>query len=368
LYFIKNNGNQTLGENFTLSPFTGSYNLYGLVDMNSDGWNDLFYQNYSESHWGFMKNNSDLTITDKIIYYGQSSRPYIGDLNSDNLPDIVTSFPDPITDTKIYINNGGFYFSTYTILDIIISNPIIMESNNSIPEDLVLLETPSSNVYFYENLGDANFEFQGNNPLVNSSAIVINDNNDYNVDGYCDICYSQCPLTGCNDSIYISINSHEWSFEVGHSYYIGMLNWFRLKSADLNGDDFPDLFMTGYNSNNKIKILWNNGDGTYSNLNPVSIGEKNKDEKVMIEISPNPFSSWTLLEFSLNETSFISIKIFNLLGIEIKSLLTNQKKSKGKYEIIWDGYDNEGNSCNIGTYILLLEVNEWRFSEKIILQ
>jgi len=366
LYFYKGNSDRTLGEGIAVMLFSGTFTLYGLTDMNNDGWNDLFYQHHSAGYWGFMKNNGNLTFTDKIIYSDNSSRPYIGDLNSDNLPDLLVSFPDPISDTKVYINNGNFDFSTFEILDLIVSNPIIMELNDSIPEDLALIETPSPNVYFYKNTGNATFQFQGNNPLINASAVVVNDYNDYNMDGHCDICYCQCYLTGCNDSIYVSLNTQDWSFGLGRSYYIGVLHWFRMQSSDLNGDGYTDFYMTGYNSNNKVKILWNNGDGTFSYLNPVLIDDVNLEEKVIFEISPNPFSSYTNINFSCDQTSKVTLKIIDILGIEKISLIKNQNILKGNYQYEWNGVDYSGKYCNPGIYIIILEMNGNRYTHKII--
>jgi hypothetical protein len=365
LYFYKGNLDRTLGSGIPIVIFSGQFTLYDLIDMDEDGWNDIFYQDYN-SKWGFLKNNGNLTFEDKVIYIGHSSRPYIGDLNSDNLPDLVVSFPDPISDTKVYINNGNFNFSTFEVLDMIISDPIIMELNDSIPQDLALMETPAPDIYFYKNTGNAIFEFQGDNPLLNSHAVVINDYNDYDQDGYSDLCYSQCYITGCNDSVYVSLNTHEWSFGSAQAYYIGTLNWFRMKSADLNGDGYPDFFMTGYNSNNKIKILWNNGDGSFSYLNPVGIKDEELKEYLTFEINPNPFTSFSKIKFNCTKKSFVSLKIVDMLGLEKICLLNNQKKSAGDYVTSWDGRDASGNKCEPGAYIMILEINGNQYSKKII--
>jgi hypothetical protein len=336
LYFYKGNLDRTLGSGIPIVIFSGQFTLYNLIDMDEDGWNDIFYQDYN-SKWGFLKNNGNLTFTDKIIYSNHSSRPYIGDLNSDNLPDIVVSFPDPISDTKVYINNGNFIFSTFEVLDMIISDPIIMELNDSIPQDLALIETPAPDIYFYKNAGNAIFEFQGDNPLINSHAVVVNDYNDFNKDGYSDLCYSQCYITGCNDSIYVALNTHDWAFGSAQAYFIGTLNWFRMKSADLNGDGYPDFFMTGYNSNNKIKILWNNGDGTFSYENPVKIKENiNLTKKYRLGISPNPTNGTFAIDYTLNKKSLVSLSILSSSG-QILAEITKGLMEKGEYhEMISD--------------------------------
>jgi hypothetical protein len=367
MYYYKNNGDRTLGSGDSLMAFSGTFNLYGLIDMNDDGLNDLFYQIYgANSQWGFMQNNGNLTFTERIIYSGNSSKPSLGYLNFDNAPDILVSFPDPISKTKTYINNGNFNFSTSTVIDLVISDPIIIECNDSMPGDLALFETPTQNVYLFKNIGDTNYQFMGNNPLINVQAILLNDYNDYNQDGFGDVCCSQCYLTGCNDSIYVSNNTQGWSFEKGHPYYIGALNWFRMKSIDLNGDSYPDFYMTGYDSNNKIKILWNNGDGTFSYLNPVGIYESGFERKQLIRISPNPFGKTTKILFECSAISNVSLKIIDMRGVDIKNLITGQTKLKGTHQSIWDGTDNSGKKCNPGVYIISLKLNGRQYSQRVI--
>jgi hypothetical protein len=366
LNFIKNNGDRILEDESVVLINDINFPMNRIIDMNNDGWNDLFYQTNAYSQMGIMQNNGDLTLTDQVIYSGFSSTPSIGNLNTDNLPDIVVSFPDTVSETMVYMNNGNFNFSTLSVVDNVISDPVIMECDNSVPEDLVLFETPSANVYFYENRGNQNFEFRGNNPLINVYAVVLNDYNDFNNDGYDDICYSKCPITGCNDSVYIALNSQNWSFNKGSGYNVGTLNWFRLISTDLNDDSFPDLLMTGYNSNNKIKILWNNGDGTFSYENPVIIQENELGFDLILHVNPNPFFYNTQIVIKINQPSKVSLKINDLYGFEKMSLMQSQKLSEGEHIYKWYGVDFSGRKCSPGIYILILEINGHRYSQKII--
>ncbi|MBP6871587.1 MAG: T9SS type A sorting domain-containing protein [Bacteroidales bacterium] len=364
LNFIKNYGDRTLEDNSNILIQNLTFPIKSIFDMNGDGWNDLFYQTNVFSKMGILKNNGDLTLTDIIIFSGITSSPSLGNLNTDTLPDIIVSFPT--SETQVYINNGNFNFSSMSILDKVISDPVILESNNNSPEDLALFETPSANVYFYENIGNANFEFRENNPLINAFAIVLADQNDYNNDGYGDICYCQCPITGCNDSIYIAINSQDWSFNEGQAYFVGTLNWFRVISKDLNSDNYPDLIMTGYDSNNKIKILWNSGDGTFTYENPVIIKESDLNTDLILQVNPNPFNYNTQIVIKINQPSLTSLKIIDLFGFEKISFIKSQKLAEGEHSYGWDGNDLLSRQCPPGIYILILEINGNRFSQKLI--
>jgi hypothetical protein len=79
---------------------------------------------------------------------------------------------------------------------------------------------------------------------------------------------------------------------------------------------------------------------------------------------PNPFNPSTTLKYSLGEDSFVKINVYDILGREV-SLLENQYKFSGEYEIQFDG-----NSLSSGVYIVKLSAesrsgNIFNFIRKI---
>jgi lysophospholipase L1-like esterase len=50
---------------------------------------------------------------------------------------------------------------------------------------------------------------------------------------------------------------------------------------------------------------------------------------------PNPFNPSTKIQFGIPNSSFVSLKVFNVLGSEIASLV-NENKAAGIYQVIWD--------------------------------
>jgi hypothetical protein len=81
---------------------------------------------------------------------------------------------------------------------------------------------------------------------------------------------------------------------------------------------------------------------------------------------PNPFNPSTTIKYSLRTTSYVTLKIFSLLGEEI-STLVNQQESLGAKEVIWNGKDNQGNLVPSGVYIYSLDAGEYHESRKMIL-
>ncbi|MBK7160087.1 MAG: T9SS type A sorting domain-containing protein [Ignavibacteria bacterium] len=61
----------------------------------------------------------------------------------------------------------------------------------------------------------------------------------------------------------------------------------------------------------------------------------------LLQNYPNPFNPSTNIRYNLNSDSYIILKVFDILGKEIKTLV-HQKQSKGKYEIRFDAENLPG--------------------------
>jgi FlgD Ig-like domain len=68
-----------------------------------------------------------------------------------------------------------------------------------------------------------------------------------------------------------------------------------------------------------------------------------------INIFPNPFNSFTTIDFTLTTAQYVKISIFNLLGQEIATLSSGIKNS-GLHSHQWNGRDKAGNKLSKGLY------------------
>jgi endo-1,4-beta-xylanase len=64
---------------------------------------------------------------------------------------------------------------------------------------------------------------------------------------------------------------------------------------------------------------------------------------------PNPFSSHTTIKFSISESANVSLKIYDMLGKEITTLV-NEKLPAGAYSINWNAENADGSELTYGTY------------------
>ncbi len=81
---------------------------------------------------------------------------------------------------------------------------------------------------------------------------------------------------------------------------------------------------------------------------------------------PNPFNPSTIIAFSIPNQSYVSLKIFDILGREIRTLV-NSDMSAGKYTVNWNGDDNNGNKVATGTYIYRITAGAFVSTKKMIL-
>ncbi len=55
----------------------------------------------------------------------------------------------------------------------------------------------------------------------------------------------------------------------------------------------------------------------------------------LLQNYPNPFNPTTIIQFEIAQKTFISLKIFNVLGNEIATLV-NEEKPVGIHNVEWD--------------------------------
>jgi len=76
---------------------------------------------------------------------------------------------------------------------------------------------------------------------------------------------------------------------------------------------------------------------------------------------PNPFNPVTKINYTLNKEGIVSLKVYNLLGREIKELVS-KLQLQGTYEAVFDG-----SNLNSGVYFYVLKSGEYQESRKMML-
>jgi hypothetical protein len=82
---------------------------------------------------------------------------------------------------------------------------------------------------------------------------------------------------------------------------------------------------------------------------------------------PNPFNPTTTISYQLPEKSFVTLKVFDILGKEV-AILVNETKSAGYHSVIFDaGHSERGRGMTSGVYIYTLSANGIVQTKKMLL-
>lgn len=89
-------------------------------------------------------------------------------------------------------------------------------------------------------------------------------------------------------------------------------------------------------------------------------------EFVLGQNYPNPFNPSTKIRYEIPAESHVTIKIYNVLGQEVKTLV-HALKSSGQYEVTWDGKNETGKPVASGVYLYRLQSTKFVQTRKMLL-
>lgn len=81
---------------------------------------------------------------------------------------------------------------------------------------------------------------------------------------------------------------------------------------------------------------------------------------------PNPFNPETRLSFELPKNTRVSLKIFNSLGQEIRTLIAAWQPA-GVHQVVWDGRNDLNQPVSSGIYFFQLQTPEFSQTQKMLL-
>ncbi len=105
----------------------------------------------------------------------------------------------------------------------------------------------------------------------------------------------------------------------------------------------------------RIKQIDNNGNFKY--YDPVTVNLSLLTKPELMQNSPNPFNPSTSIKFYIPNSSDVSIKIFDILGREVITLINKQAEA-GYHIVYWNGIDKHGSEVASGTYICRMQAGD----------
>jgi len=81
---------------------------------------------------------------------------------------------------------------------------------------------------------------------------------------------------------------------------------------------------------------------------------------------PNPFNPFTTISYTLAEDAFVTLKIYNVLGKKVRTLVNSNQK-KGEYSFAWNTKDDFNETVSSGIYFYCLETYNMSLQKKMVL-
>jgi hypothetical protein len=384
----------------------GGIGSFAVGDLNNDGFDDLVvgYQNYGIAqgkvnfYMGKPKPNgiADYSSLGDTISSSFGSTIKIADINGDGIKDLAIGSDRFKHIDSMWIEDG--------ILDIYYGKSGWNFNKNNYDQRFDASNTGISDVNWF-NLLDVNGDGKADISVINSSI-------------------SACFFYGQSDSVRIKPNMVIQSdTAVGSFFYcpaidIGDINGdgkrdFALLSTDGGPDVCINVFLGGpFPSKQSMAVRCRGGvdQGTaFQNISPLgdingdgindfaasapydflldilpqdgyvvilrgdttlvtSVPTPNKLVPTSDELKqnyPNPFNPSTTIEYTLQKQEYVSIKIYDITGKEITSLV-NSEQNAGNYRVIWNGKTDRGTTVASGVYFYQLRTPTMKATKKII--
>jgi hypothetical protein len=362
IFFVNNEGPNQVLLNDGNGVFTNSEQQLGtssdaylsVVLSDVDGDNDLDALLASFFHHGELWLNDGSGVfanSGQNIGNDEALRMGVDDLDGDNDPDIVLNNFNNYDEIWFNDGSGNFTNSGQTIGDIQSWGHIALsdvDNDGDVDAFITNYESGSSKVWV--NNGEGTFS-ELNSYSGNGEFIAMEDlNNDGNIDAI---------ICGVEKFIKIWINDG-----IGNFIYSGTLgyNGISLFFADVDSDTDTDVaigYMEGSGGN---KIFLNETINGLKEKSSVPTGFK------LLQNYPNPFNPATKISYQIPKLSFVTLKVYDVLGNEIATLV-NGENSAGTYEVEFNskGLINQKGIITSGVYFYQLKVGSYIQTKKMIL-
>lgn len=156
--------------------------------------------------------------------------------------------------------------------------------------------------------------------------------------------------------------------------------------GDSDGDGFNEIVLSFQGVDDSLDVIdevWNADSMRYDqtirerNLAPIrpfarvismdGRTVKIEDERLVLPSDyklfdnyPNPFNPSTTIGFELPLDKRVSVKVYDITGRLIKTLVNNELMPQGVHQVTWDGTSAAGASVASGTYLYALEYGNFR--------
>ncbi|MCK5148652.1 T9SS type A sorting domain-containing protein [bacterium] len=82
---------------------------------------------------------------------------------------------------------------------------------------------------------------------------------------------------------------------------------------------------------------------------------------------PNPFNPSTKIQYELAEDVSVTLKVVDIRGRNVQTIVNGEHKSAGSYSVHWNGMNDTGQHAASGVYFLMMQAGQVLKSQKVML-
>ena len=377
-------------------------NLFSGVYRSTDignSWFPIAYYFGGSHRFSFLANNNQLFLgtTVEIVFVGMLFRSTdqgeTWNLFQDGIPPIDPSWPYIQVVMDIDVNSNGDLFAALN------TEGAYRRLTTDTSWHFINSNIPDTNIFsICVNSDDVVFGGYRNGYIYKS-----NDNGDNWVESLSGIQdYTVELLKSADEYVFAILHNYNYPHQdssLGYYSYDNGSNWINLNISGVGsrvnsigfyndmiiiGTDTSGVFISSDFGNNWISsneglsvntikgivvmpdgliLCGTENEGIYlADFNPADVDDFNNTSTLYSTIQnyPNPFNPTTTIRYTIKERIFVTLKVFDVLGNEIESLV-NEEKPAGTYELTWNA---EG--LPSGVYFYQLKAGDFIQSRKMV--
>jgi hypothetical protein len=163
-----------------------------------------------------------------------------------------------------------------------------------------------------------------------------------------------------------AVSTHETRVELQdgnheyHNYWADTLGTYPIRIR--TGDTFNELIGILWYTFGNYKLVPRTNDDFVGHVSDVNSETELPNDFTLSQNYPNPFNPSTKIQYALPVASNVTLKVFNILGQEVMTLINNQSQTSGIHEVTFNA-----SSLPSGIYLYRLQTENFVDAKKMIL-